>query len=152
MCIRRLNPTDEAAWRNLWLGYQDFYKVRLPGKVTQNTWQRFFDDEELMGALGAFDGDCLQGFVHYVYQDSTWSVERTCYLQDLYVQSSARNQGIGRQLIGAVYGIAASAGIGRVYWLTQENNLAARALYDELAECPGFVMYEHRTKYSDRRA
>ncbi|HEY9359996.1 MAG TPA: GNAT family N-acetyltransferase, partial [Xanthobacteraceae bacterium] len=29
----------------------------------------------------------------------------------------------------------------RVYWLTQESNAVARALYDKLAERSGFIQY-----------
>ncbi|HTG41511.1 MAG TPA: GNAT family N-acetyltransferase, partial [Methylomirabilota bacterium] len=31
----------------------------------------------------------------------------------------------------------------RVYWLTQETNATARALYDTLADRPGFIQYRH---------
>lgn len=144
MNIRPLTATDEPQWRRLWLDYQNFYHVTLPLEVTQATWQRFFDEGEPIGALGALEGDALLGIVHFVFQHSTWSVERVCYLQDLYVETSARKRGIGRCLIQAVYDIAAAAGIHRTYWLTQDQNRVARALYDDVATCPGFVLYEHR--------
>jgi hypothetical protein len=40
-----------------------------------------------------------------------------------------------------VYERAKAAGGSRVYWLTQEANATARALYDKLAERSGFIQY-----------
>jgi GNAT superfamily N-acetyltransferase len=49
--------------------------------------------------------------------------------------------GIGRALIEAVCDVARAAGASRVHWLTQETNTDARALYDKVAERPGFIQY-----------
>ena len=54
---------------------------------------------------------------------------------------SARKLGIGRALIEAVYRVAREAGASRVHWLTHETNTTARALYDTLADRPGFIQY-----------
>jgi GNAT superfamily N-acetyltransferase len=62
-------------------------------------------------------------------------------LQDLFVAEVARGQGLGRALIEAVYREARAAGASRVYWLTHETNATARALYDKLADRPGFIQY-----------
>jgi hypothetical protein len=40
-----------------------------------------------------------------------------------------------------VYSRAREQGASRVYWLTQEGNATARALYDKLAERSGFIQY-----------
>jgi len=52
-----------------------------------------------------------------------------------------RKLGLGRALIEAVEQEARAAGASRVYWLTHESNAVARALYDKLAESPGFIQY-----------
>jgi GNAT superfamily N-acetyltransferase len=62
-------------------------------------------------------------------------------LQDLFTAEHARGGGVGRKLIEAVYERAKAAGGSRVYWLTQEANATARALYDKLAERSGFIQY-----------
>ena len=36
---------------------------------------------------------------------------------------------------------ARAAGASRVYWLTHETNTDARALYDKVADRPGFIQY-----------
>lgn len=70
-----------------------------------------------------------------------WSVENSCYLQDLYVDPEIRGTGAGRALIEAVHAEAAKAGATGVYWLTQECNKTARQLYDRIGELTPFVKY-----------
>jgi ribosomal protein S18 acetylase RimI-like enzyme len=72
---------------------------------------------------------------------SCWTIGDYCYLQDLFVAEDTRDLGLGRALIAAVEERARRAGASRVYWLTQESNVAARALYDKLAERSGFIQY-----------
>ena len=86
-------------------------------------------------------GGRLCGIAHYLFHRSCWTIGNYCYLQDLFVAEGARNLGLGRALIAAVEERARSAGASRVYWLTQESNAHARALYDKLAERSGFIQY-----------
>jgi GNAT superfamily N-acetyltransferase len=86
-------------------------------------------------------GGKLTGIVHYLYHRTTWTVGNYCYLQDLFVAETARGLGLGRALIEAVCEKARAEGASRVYWLTQEDNATARALYDKLAERSGFIQY-----------
>jgi ribosomal protein S18 acetylase RimI-like enzyme len=57
------------------------------------------------------------------------------------VAETARNLGLGRTLIEAVEREARAAGASRVYWLTKEDNVTARKLYDRVAERSGFIQY-----------
>jgi GNAT superfamily N-acetyltransferase len=66
-----------------------------------------------------------------------------CYLQDLFTAETARGRGIGRRLIYAVYEAASAAGSSRVYWQTNMSNEPGRALYDQVAEHRGFIVYTH---------
>lgn len=52
-----------------------------------------------------------------------------------------RGGGVGRQLIEHVYAQARGAGCSKVHWLTHETNATAIALYEQLAERPGFIQY-----------
>jgi len=44
----------------------------------------------------------LIGFAHYLLHRSTWAQVCYCYLEDLFVEPSARGSGAGRALIAAV--------------------------------------------------
>ena len=139
--IRPPRPDERADWEPLWKGYLDFYKTSVPREVYDATWARLHDRNEPMWLLGGYVDGRLRGIVHYLYHRSCWTVGDYCYLQDLFVAEEARKRGLGRALIEAVYREARSAGASRVYWLTHETNATARALYDTLADRPGFIQY-----------
>ena len=141
LVIRPLRADERADWEPLWKGYQTFYKVVIADETTAVTWARLHDPAEPMHALGAYVDGRLCGIVHYLFHRSCWTTGDYCYLQDLFVAESARNLGLGRALITAVEERARAAGASRVYWLTHETNSSARALYDKLAERPGFIQY-----------
>ena len=139
--IRPLEPENRADWEPLWAGYLAFYEATISRTVTETTWARLNDPAEPMHALGAFVDGQLVGIVHYLFHRSTWTTGDYCYLQDLFTAEAARGRGAGRALIQAVYERARAASASRVYWLTQEGNATARALYDKLADRSGFIQY-----------
>lgn len=146
--IRPIQPGDRAAWQALWDGYNAFYgragDTALPAEVTDTTWARFFDPAEPVHAFVAERrrGELL-GLVHCLFHRSTTRVEPVCYLQDLFTAPEARGQRIGRALIGRVDLAAREAGAKRVYWQTHTTNAAGRALYDQVAQHLGFIVYSH---------
>lgn len=141
--IRELLPEDRPGWEHLWGGYLDFYQAPMEPVVIEVTWSRLLDPNEPMMALVAVDAASheLIGLVHCVFHRGTWAVNDFCYLEDLFVASGARKQGVGRALIEAVYARADARKCARVYWLTHESNTNARKLYDQLAENRGFIQY-----------
>jgi GNAT superfamily N-acetyltransferase len=139
--IRPVGLDERAAWEPLWKGYLDFYKTSVPNEVYDTTWARLHDPAEPMKLLGAYGDGRLLGIVHFIYHRSCWTIGNYCYLQDLFVAEDARKLGLGRALIEAVYTEALAAGASRVHWLTHETNTTARALYDTLADRPGFIQY-----------
>ena len=139
--IRAVRADERDQWQALWRGYLDFYKTSVLPTTYDVTWARLNDPNEPMWLLGADVGGRLKGIVHYLYHRSCWTVGNYCYLQDLFVAENARKLGLGRALIEAVYREARAAGASRVHWLTHETNATARALYDTLADRPGFIQY-----------
>jgi GNAT superfamily N-acetyltransferase len=139
--VRPLRPDEREAWEPLWQGYLTFYQISLPSTVTEITWTRLHDPSEPMHGLGAYTDEMLIGIVHYLYHRSTWTIGPYCYLQDLFTAKEARRRGVGRKLIEAVFDCAKQEGASRVYRLTHETNETARALYDQLADRPGFIQY-----------
>lgn len=139
--IRPVTADDHNAWLPLWQAYQRFYETRIGDEVTAVAWQRMLDpNEPTNAALAWVDGKAV-GMVHWIYHRSNWSIENSCYLQDLYVQSEQRGLGVGRQLIEYVYATAKAAGCAKVHWLTHETNATAISLYEQVAERPGFIQF-----------
>lgn len=140
--IRPLAPQDRAQWAPLWAGYLRFYRQRLPDAVTDGMFARLADPAQQPHGLVAEADGALVGLAHYLFHPSTWSLTDICYLEDLFVDPARRGLGAGRALIEAVYAAANRAGIDRVYWMTQEYNADARALYDTLGRRTSFIRYE----------
>ena len=91
--IRALRAGDEQRWRGLWAGYLEFYETVLATNVTDIQWQRLLDPAQDPHGLGAVVHDELVGFVHYQHQRTTWLVDDCIYLEDLFVDRSARGAG-----------------------------------------------------------
>lgn len=139
--IGSLREEDRAAWEVLARGYKAFYRSAVPDEGYEQTWQRLRRGAELHG-LGAWSDGKLVGIAHYLFHPTFWMGD-SCYLQDLFVEETARGQGVARMLIEKVADVSRERGASRLYWTTQENNTAARALYDKVASFNGFVRYDY---------
>jgi len=140
--VRAISSADKNAWFELWRGYLAFYETALDPKVSDATWRRMMDELEPIHGLVALDGDKAIGFVNYVLHANTWTEKPVCYLEDLFVDSTARGQGAGRALIEAVIDLAKTQGWHRVYWQTKASNTTARALYDKITPATDWVRYD----------
>lgn len=138
--IGRLVEADRADWERLFRGYNEFYGRTPPPSMYEGAWAQFQEDSR-MHALGAKLEGRLAGITHFLVHASTTSAD-VCYLQDLFTAPEARGQGVARALIAEVVERARVGGCSRVYWSTQETNVTARRLYDQVADYRGFIRYE----------
>ena len=141
MKISRVTADDKSEWLPLWQAYLDFYRQDLSTAVTEQTFARFLEKDEPMFLHVARREGRLVGFASFILHRSTWAKSYYCYLEDLYVDEAARGRGVARALIGSVAQDALSWQAERLYWVTQEGNAAARALYDKVAKKNDFVTY-----------
>lgn len=142
LVIRPVARADEADWRRLWHGYLAYYETELPEDVYASTFARILSNMpgEYRGFLAVLDGRAI-GLTHFLFHRTCWSVQDTCYLQDLFADPDVRGTGVGRALIEAVYAAADAHGAGSVYWMTQDFNHTARRLYDRIGVKTPFIEY-----------
>ena len=140
--IRALTASDRPDWDRMFTAYLTFYETSRPEEVFDSSFKRLLsgNDTEFKGLIALKNGQPI-GFTHYLFHRHMWSVENTCYLQDLYVDPALRGTGAGRALIEAVHVKAAEHTATGVYWLTQEFNTTARHLYDRVGQLTPFVKY-----------
>jgi GNAT superfamily N-acetyltransferase len=128
--IRPAQASHKDRWLVLWQGYLDFYKTSLASQQSELTWSRIMDpDFNMKCAVAVRDGQVI-GFTTYNLQNSTWSENGHCYLEDLFVDPAFRGTGAGRALIDYVKTYAIENKCSRLYWNTDEDNATARKLYD----------------------
>jgi GNAT superfamily N-acetyltransferase len=138
--IRDPVAADEAAWRQLWAGYNAFYQTSVPNSVTARTWQRILDPESPIFGRLAVVNRVVIGFSLGVLHDGTWTIAPICYLEDLFVDPNSRGQGFGRRLMQDMIVRAKSKGCSRLYWHTRASN-PARRLYNKFVQADDFVRY-----------
>lgn len=136
MRIKRLQAGDYDLWRPLWQGFLDHDTITLPEAQTRLTFDRMTDDTNLSmdGFIALDDAGVGLGMATVIFHASTFLKSDRCYLEDLFVSSTARGQGVGRALIEAVCDLATERDADKVYWQTYAGNETARRLYDSMAD------------------
>ena len=139
--VAPLQAEDRAPWEVLARGYKEFYATPTTDEEYEAAWRRLLAGDGAFGLGAKVDGE-LVGIAHFLFHTSTWA-PTVCYLQDLFTAPASRGRGVARLLIEAVAERARSRGATRFYWLTQEHNATARALYDRVARYRGFIRYDY---------
>jgi GNAT superfamily N-acetyltransferase len=140
LTIETLQASDRADWERLFRGYIEFYERTLPDAEYERAWRRLQAGTEIH-ARGARDGERLIGIAHFLVHPHTNAAD-VCYLQDLFTDPDARGRGAGRALIEHIADWARRRGCSQLYWRTRDSNATARALYDQVAENRGFIVYQ----------
>jgi ribosomal protein S18 acetylase RimI-like enzyme len=100
--------------------------------------------------LAAPDGaDAAAGVCQLRYRLAVWTGAEDCWLEDLFVERSARRAGLGRALVEAAFERARARGCKRIDLDVNEDNVNALALYEELGfsgepKPPGRTLYVMR--------
>jgi GNAT superfamily N-acetyltransferase len=150
--VRPVEAQDRSAWERLFAAYGEFYETSFGPDVLSAVWEWLMDDTHEVSALVAVaepiaGGTSAQvvGFAHYRRQADTFTAASGWFLDDLYVDPSARGTGTATALIDAVAERAADNGGGTLRWITAENNTTAQRVYDRVAERSTWVTYERKT-------
>ena len=81
-------------------------------------------------------GETPVGFALFFHSFSTFLAKPGLYLEDLYVRSAFRGQGIGRRLLAHVAQIARTRGCGRFEWSVLDWNETAIRSYRRAGAVP----------------
>ena len=121
-------------------GLSRFYRADVAPQVTERTFERLGQDEQVYGLVAEDAEGRLLGLMNLVFHPSTWSAVGYCYIEDLYVSPQARPQGVGKAVrtgVSAGGGTRQRSGL----WMTQEYNAPARSLYDKIGRRSSFIVY-----------
>ncbi|MBM3089939.1 GNAT family N-acetyltransferase [Ensifer sp. T173] len=142
LSIRAATASDETHWRRLWAGYVAFSGIELAEDIVSLTWSRLIDPAApLFARLAILDGESV-GFVICQEQLATFFRHPICYIEDLYVDPSARGQGVARAMIDDLIALYQASDWDRLYWYTERDNAVARRLYDRYSATDDHVRYK----------
>ena len=144
--IRDIHLKDKEKWEKLYKGYADFYKVEMNDKIFQTVWKWLHDkSHEVNGLVYEVDGNIV-GLAHYRRMPSPLRGQDIGFLDDLFVDLEHRGQRIGEKLINKLKEISKSKRWNLVRWITREDNLRAKSLYNRVSEKTTWDVYELKLK------
>jgi GNAT superfamily N-acetyltransferase len=140
-----VRPTEDhrAAWDLLYAGYAEFYGVAQTPAMRDRVWAWIHDPAHEVEGFVALDGAGQPtGLAHFRPFARPLSATVGGFLDDLFVAPAARGSGAADALIGAVAEEGRRRGWSVIRWITAEDNLRARAVYDRVAACTKWVTYD----------
>ncbi len=123
--INHATKADYAEIHQMILDFATFQKT--PEKVSITLDQMLANSEDFK-ALIIRDGDRAIGFATYYFGFSSWSGKHL-FLDDLYLETEYRKQGLGAQIMDQLEAIARGKGCKSMRWLVSRWNEPAIAFY-----------------------
>ena len=131
MRVWRAEPAEAATVARLIAEFGEWWgKNVLPADEIQASVERIMAGADGEYLLGAADSTEAAGVCQVRFRWSVWKSAEDCWLEDLYVQESARRSGLGRALVEAAVERARERGCKRIELDVNEDNAPARALYE----------------------
>jgi len=143
----RIEPIAEAQFEQLLpliAAYQRFYEVEdIDEERNRAFFARFIAPSENGLLLSAWRNDDLLGYACLYWHFTSLVPAETILMNDLFVTTKARGQGVGRALIEASATIARQRGAHHLEWATAPDNKTAQHLYDATgAQRSTWIEYE----------
>jgi ribosomal protein S18 acetylase RimI-like enzyme len=93
--------------------------------------ERLLEDRDTLFLLGSRDDDSAPaGVLQLRFRFSVWRAAPDAWLEDLFVRADARRTGVGDALLTLAVERATERGARRIELDTNEDNVAALALYE----------------------
>jgi len=135
LTIRITEATREHLPRvvELMKGLATFEKLLDEFRVTEALLERYlFTREPVAELLVGRLGDEIHGYALFFHNFSSFLGRPGMYLEDVYVEPSARGKGLGKALLVEVIRIARSRGCRRSDWVVLDWNHRAKRFYESL--------------------
>ena len=134
--VRRATPEDAPDVGGLLYDFQREYSEPTPGSdVLAERFAELMEGDDMIVLIG---GAGPEGFAELRFRPSVLTGALDAYLEELYVVSDRRGEGLGRALLEAAIDAARERGATHMDLGTSETDTAARGLY----ESAGFINRE----------
>src|SRR5260370_34020373 len=133
MGVRPAEPEDRPQLLELIKWYFAFYWTPSPAESKIEALLDLLEQDPGLGVQLVADADGrLQGFASLYACLDTLLADRILVMNDLFVNPSLRNLGIGAALFDASLAYATAHGYARLDWVTAADNHDAQRFYDRL--------------------
>ena len=140
--IRKIQLKDKKQWEKLYKNYADFYKVEMNSQILQTVWSWLHNkNHEIDGLVYEVDGNIV-ALAHYRRMPRPLKGQDIGFLDDLFVDQKHRGNRIGEKILNELKQISKSKGWSVMRWITHDDNLRAKSLYDRVAEKTNWDLYE----------
>lgn len=140
--IRHIQTSDRPSWNELYRAYANFYEVAQTDHMRTTVWSWLMDPNRDVNALVALQKGKLIGFAHYRSFDRPLAASTGGFLDDLFVIEEARGTGAADALMEALVEESRKRGWSILRWITAEDNIRARKVYDRVALATPWVTYD----------
>src|SRR5713226_9732674 len=131
MVVRPAEREDRPQLLELIKGYFAFYRTPYPAESKIETMLDLLEQDPGLGVqLVADEGGRLQGFASLYACLDTLIADRILVMNDLFVDPSSRNGGVGTALFDASLAYVTAHGYARLDWVTAADNKDAQRFYD----------------------
>jgi GNAT superfamily N-acetyltransferase len=129
--VRPAEREDRPQLVELIKGYFAFYRTAFPAESKIEVLLDLLEQDRSRGVqLVADAGGRLQGFASLYACFDTLVADRILVMNDLFVDPSFRNGGVGAALFDASLAYATAHGYVRLDWVTATDNHDAQRFYD----------------------
>ena len=137
LTIRPAVPGDEAEILRLVQALADYEREPDAVQATEASLGAtlFGEPARVWAHLAELDGKAV-GLALWFLTYSTWTGKPTLYLEDLFVEESARGSGAGLALFRALAEAARRLGCGRIDWAVLDWNEKAKGFYNHIGGKP----------------
>ena len=140
--IRKISIKDKENWKKLYIGYANFYKSPINDIILDTVWSWLMDkNHEVKGIVYEIDGNII-ALAHYRAMPRPLKGKYIGFLDDLYVDPAYRNRKIGQKLMNEIKVISRSEKWDLLRWITHQDNIKAKSLYDKISEKTIWEVYE----------
>ena len=123
-------------------GCKLLYASTINDIILDTVWSWLMDkNHEVKGIVYEIDGN-LTALAHYRAMPRPLKGKYIGFLDDLYVDPAYRNQKIGQKLMNEIKVISRSEKWDLVRWITRQDNIKAKSLYDKISEKTNWDVYE----------
>ncbi len=136
-CIQKATPEDVPVLYRLINELADYENLSHAVAAREADIRgALFGTSAVLNALVARVGPEVAGFATYYWTFSTFRGKTGLYIEDLFVRTSARGQGVGRALMEALAVEAVDRGCGHMSWSVLGWNRTAIDFYRSLGASP----------------